>query len=685
MAYSEFFTSETKTTITISVKDLERIVECLDTLYETGDDCIHPDNGKIVTDAEYDEFKTQLHKLNPGSHVFATVTASKIDSDTGRVVHNPPMTSIAKANGTQAEKEDILDKWLDDAGDGGASDFIMTYKHDGVACALYYEDGELVAAGLRPRDGVNGEDITQNARFVSNVPLKLKDKVTCSVRGEIECLNSVFASINGTVSTEGRRFANPRNYTAGSIRQFKDPEKTRARQLTFTAYSVESLDDPLYKTEIEREKWAKKQGFSFVDCRKFSVANLANMEEDSEELDFEVDGIVISVNNLEEQEQLGRHGNHATGNPRGKIAWKFKDELAVVVVKNIRWQVGRTGKHTPVLEFNGVQLEGTTVTQCTGHNVGIIRHHDIKPGTQIEIKKSGKIIPKFERVIKPSHKNVKFAPPQFCQSCGSELEETGGEGVEQLMCPNGECPAQNIGKLVHYLTTIGVKGIAESMVRKLTGNGLVKDIADFYNLDLQKLLSIDITPRMAMLTIARITMITNPEKNKDSQDLWNQILKTKIIEIPIEKFIAALGIPGAGKGSARNLVSHFDDIDSIRSATVEDLVEIEDIGEKIAELLVNFFKENKEIIDRVLENVTLVCPKQGIFSGKQIVFTGTFGDGGRSHWEQVAADEGAKVGSSVSKKTDFLVVGDDPGGTKTNKAATLGTSIINLDKLKAMM
>jgi len=675
---------------------LERVIMYLDTLYEEGEDCIHPDSGEAVADSKYDDYKDKLKRLRPDSKIFESVIASKVKTDAEVVQHDPPMTSISKINGDDEEKEKMLHRWLQDLvpKDCGSGYFVMGYKHDGVACALYYEDGKLVRAALRPRDGINGESIIDNVKFVEGVPVELPKKVTCSIRGELECPISVFNALNGSDAVGGRQFANPRNYTAGSIRQFKDVRKTRARKLKFTAYAIENLDNPPYKTEIEREKWcAKTLGMSFVPLRLFSKPRLAEMEEKSGDLDFEVDGIVISVNDLESQEQLGRHGDQTTGNPKGKIAWKFKDEIARVIVRNIRWQAGRTGKLTPVLEFDGVQLEGTTVTQCTAHNAGVVMQHEIQAGVEIELKKSGKIIPKFERVVskKDSDKSFGLDVP-YCPSCKvvnvrvreSGLEEDGNWTCE-FVCENPDCSAKHIGSLVHYLTTIGVKGLAESVTTKLVEEGLVTDRASFYKLSVCLLVESGIPKRTAVLTIARIRMVKNPEKIKDDLKIMSLIADATKgrISIPVEIFISALGIVGAGKGTARAISSHFSgDFDRIRNASEEEFVAVEDVGEKTAGLLVDFFDANADEINDLLIYVKLNKPKTGKLSGKTFVFTGSFPGGKIPHMKSVA-DLGGKVGTSVSKKTDYVIVGSD-AGAKEKKAEELGIPKISLEELKVM-
>ena len=352
--------------------DLERIIAHLDTLYEAGEDCVHPDTGIIVTDGEYDALRRELQSLRPNSSLFDSATASEYQTDTGKVVHDPPMTSIEKASHEDVEtQEGMLFKWLIDATTDGPTSvsegkmtklrgkkykeepvefakdyFYQAYKLDGVAIGIYYEKGKLVAAGLRPRDGVNGEDVTEQVRYVEGVPTKLKRKVSCSVRGELICKLSDFEKVQEELEAAGERLrANPRNHTAGGIRQFKDPPKTKQMRISFVAYAIERLSKPPYKTEVERAKFCEEElGIPYVETKSFNFSDLAKMEKAVPKLDFEVDGVIIGVNNLEDQEQLGRHGDRATGNPRGKIAWKFREEEATPVIKENSVANGPHGK-----------------------------------------------------------------------------------------------------------------------------------------------------------------------------------------------------------------------------------------------------------------------------------------------------------------------------------------------------
>jgi len=672
------------------ITELEQIIPVLDTLFGEGQDCVNPLNDKAVPDNVYDLMRARLSELYPESDVLKNVTAADFQITSNKIAHDPPMTSISKANGTLDEKDEILKKWLKDCCDELKYDpkkvktplFVTSYKHDGVALALYYEKGKLVAAGLRPNDGVNAELVTENAQYIDGVHTTLPIDFTGRIRGEVTCKISVFDKIVAEIIKDGKKNkydwtnkkppANPRNYAAGAIRQFDDPTVTKKRKLQFTAYAIDNHDNPPYKTEIERSEWCRNElGIPFVLLKPFHYDNLAEMENGVTALDFEVDGIVISVNNIEDGEQLGTHGSSVTGNPRGKLAWKFKEKSAVVTVNNIRWQTGRTGRVTPVLEFDGVQLAGTTVSNCTIHNVGIVKSGGIGVGAKVRIIKSGKIIPK---VIKVEKKSGNVAYPDNCPSCGSRLSIVVGKTGTDLVCQNDKCAAQNMQTLLHYLMTFGVKGIGPSKAESMVSFGLVRCPADFYGLEVDDLTDAGFKERTATLIIAAIHMVTNPEKTKDNNKLLAKIDKArlKLKTIPLAKFFASLGIVGAGKGTGRALAEHFDSLDDIRNASIEDLEKVEDVGNITAVAVYEYLKDNADDIDELLMHVEVEVPKTGKLSGKSFCFTGA-PPSGKTFWIDLVEASGGIVKSSVSKKIDYVVIGEN-SGSKAIKAKELQAS-----------
>ena len=688
--------------------DLERIIAHLDTAYEQGLDCVHPDTNIIVTDGEYDGLRRQLKELRPDSKLFGTATASKLVSATNKVVHDPPLTSIEKASHEDLEtQEQQLFKWLKKTAESASekvvdgpqktakgkthkdepvtypkSYFYQAYKLDGVAIAIYYEDGKLARAGLRPRDGINGEDVTEQVKFVSGVPEKLPFKVSCSIRGELICKLTDFERVQKNLAKSGDKLrANPRNHTAGGIRQFKNPEKTKRNRISFVAYSIESLANPPYKTEIERFKFCSKDlGIPYVEAKPFKFEDLQKMEDGIPKLDFEVDGVIIGVNNLEDQEQLGRHGDPRTGNPKGKIAWKFREEEATPVIKEIEWQTGRTGKMTSVAIFDAVRLAGTNVSRATLHNAGFMERNQITIGSKISVRKAGKIIPKVTGVVSGQGK-PDF--PKACPACETKtkLQKGNTEDMLELICPNAECSAQNISTLCHYLATFGVLGLGESRVTQLVEGGAVSTPADLYRLDVESAMQTGLTERQSTLAVAAIQMIQSPDKldNSDLETAIENALKKKK-PVPLWQFFASFGIGAAGKSAGKALSAHFGSFAKIRKASIEELEAVDDVGEITAKAISNYLKENSKDVDDLLKFVEPIVPKTGgTLDGKTFCFSGGFPDG-KKYWEKEVEGRGGKCSSSVSKKTDYLVAG--PGsGSKSEKATKLGITILTTDEL----
>lgn len=702
--------TKSKTTNKNAADDLERVIAHLDTRYEQGLECLHPGTGIIVTDGEYDGLRRSLKALRPDSKLFDSATASELVSPALKVVHDPPMTSIEKASHEDiANQEEQLFKWLEKGVAVAAQDildgkqqtakgktykdepvtypsdyFYQAYKLDGVAIGIYYEDGKLVRAGLRPRDGINGEAVTDQVKFVSGVPEKLPKKITCSIRGELICKLSDFEVVQKELSDSGEKLrANPRNHTAGGIRQFKDPKKTKSKRLSFVAYSIESLDNPPFKTEIERYKFCNDVlGVPYIEAKPFKFEDLQKMEDGIPDLDFEVDGVIIGVNNLEDHEQLGRHGDPRTGNPKGKIAWKFREEEATPVIKEIEWQTGRTGKLTSVAIFDAVRLAGTNVSRATLHNAGFMERNQITIGSKIAVRKAGKIIPKVTGVISGEGK-PDF--PKQCPSCQSptKLQEGAGEMLE-LICENADCPAQNISSLCHFLATVGVLGLGESRVTQLVEGEAVTIPADFYRLDVERAMETGLTVRQSTLAVAAIQMIPAPDKMEtDALDEAIEAAKQSKKTIPLWQVFASFGIGSAGKSAGKALSAHFGSLEKIRRATIEELEAVDDVGSITAEAIHSYMEENAIEIDALLEFVEPEVPESGgSLDGKTFCFSGGFPEG-KKHWEKEVEQRGGKCSGSVSKKTNYLVAG--PGsGSKSEKAKKLEIPIITTDELEKL-
>jgi len=678
-----------------NIKELEKIIIALDTAFHiTGDDCINPITNEVVLDNEYDAIKRELQTICPESKVFKTTTAAKGEIKGEKIVHDPPMTSINKCNGTEIEKDQILSKFFKDCMHLESDItkqknyiwwlsyfFTMSYKHDGLALSCEYEEGVLKRVGLRSKSGVDGINVTDKAKYIAGIPQTLNQPVTCKIRGEVETAISDFERVSAELGAEAK--ANPRAHTAGSMNQ-KTVEKMKNRGLRFTAYNVVDIDSPPYKTEIERAKWTSKLGFHFVRTIPFTHDMLKTFEENHRRLDFMVDGAVISINDLELQAQMGHSGNKLTGNPKGKIAFKFKDEVKNAIVKEITWQTGRTGNITPVLIFDGIQLEGTTVSKCTAHNLGVIKNNKIGVGSKIEIIKSGKIIPKIHKVIEAKGSaNI----PTNCPSCNYTLEKIkGSEGTLSLVCKSEICPAQNIKNLNHWFKILGVKGIAEKNIEKLLDAGVIQRIGDFYRLTVNNLIKVGFTERTAVLIVARVWMVNAPENIKDNDILIQAIdgHSSKKIKVPMEKFFAGFGMKSAGKEVGRILANKIGDWDKIKTATLSELEAFDGIGPISAQEIVTFFQNNKEMVEdveRYFRFETKILG--GKLEGKSFVLSGSL-DGGKDKWKKAIELQGGTIKSSVSKKINFLVAGDG-SGSKTEKAEELGITILTTDSLEKLL
>ncbi len=667
--------------------ELERVIVHLDTLYEQGEECVHPDTGEIVSDAEYDALRRQLYDLNPQSFVFKTPTTSQV-ATVKKIKHEPPMASIEKASHEDYDtKVAMLNKWI---ADQNTNNIAQSYKLDGVAVAIYYRDGKLIAAGLRPRDGVNGEDVTKQIGYVSGVPQQLPVPLTCSIRGEIICKKSDFEKVQKELKASGEQLrANPRNHAAGGIRQFKEPSKTAKMRLSFMAHSIEGENLP-FKTEIERAKYSNKVlKVPFVQIRPFRFEDLKMMEDNVPNLDYEVDGVVLSVNDLELQESLGRHGDRPNGNPRGKIAWKFAEEIATPTVKNIEWTTGRTGRVIPVACFDPVPLAGTQVSRATLHNYGFMRRNHIVIGTQIQVLKAGKIIPKVIGVVANASKEIP-KPIKHCPSRNSilEINHTPASGkleeTYELICTNVGCTAQRLNNLCFYLSVLGCLGLGEARVSQLVSAGIVQTPGDFYRLSAKELLAAGFTKRQAFLALAAIHMVPNPEKIKDDNKLGIEIVRAirSPKKVPFWKFFKALGIPTAGEAAGKALIAHFKTFSRIRDASLEEMSEVEGIGGKTAEIVCHFLRNNKKLINDLLIFIELEFPKTGKLSGKVFCLSGGFAEG-KKHWQERIENLGGKTTSGVSKKVSYLVAGDG-SGLKSAKAKDLGVPIITVEDLEKM-
>lgn len=625
-----------------------------------------------VPDAEYDRLMNELIKLEEAFPELKTQ-----DSPTQRVggqvldafqkvEHRTPMLSLGNAFDEQ-DLRDFDRRIRQVVGDDFS--YVCELKIDGLAVSLLYEDGYLVRGATRG-DGTIGEDITENLKTIRSIPLRVKDPVTMEVRGEAFMPRKSFEKLNeAKIQNEELPFANPRNAAAGSLRQL-DPKIAAKRNLDIFVYAMtdageqeveahsESLDllDHLgFKTNKERQKCATIEEV---------LAYIENWQEKRPSLAYDIDGIVIKVDSFEQQSELGTTAK----SPRWAIAYKFPAEEVVTTLKDIELTVGRTGVITPTAILEPVQVAGTTVQRASLHNEDLIREKDIRIGDQVVIKKAGDIIPEVVNVIteKRTGEEQEFTMPTHCPECESELVRL--EGEVALRCINPSCPAQIREGLIHFVSrnAMNIDGLGEKVITQLFKEELIKDIADLYELTKEQLIELE---RMG---------------EKSADNLLKAIEASK--ENSLERLLFGLGIRHVGAKAAKTLAQQFDTMDKLQKATYDELVTINEIGDKMADAIVTYFsqEEVQELLSELQEagvNMTYKGPKpvnveesDSVFAGKTIVLTGKLEELGRSEAKAEIEALGGKVTGSVSKKTDLVIAGED-AGSKLAKANELGIEV----------
>ncbi len=551
-------------------------------------------------------------------------------------------------------------------------EYIVEHKYDGLAVELVYEKGILILGATRG-DGITGEDITNNVKTIKSIPLKLlgndyPDYLV--VRGEIIMYKKDFIELNEKYEEEGKKkFANPRNAAAGSVRQL-DPKVTAERKLRMFVYGLGSPLPDKYKVISLKEVYEYLNRWGFKVNKEILVSSQIEeiikyhnyWEENRDILEYEIDGIVVKVNKFEEQRILGE----LTHSPRWAIAWKFKPLEAMTIVKDIIVQVGRTGALTPVAILEPVKIGGVTVSRVTLHNPDEVERLDIRIGDTVVVHRAGDVIPKISKVIinKRPLSAKKFIFPDKCPVCGAKVIRLQGEIIPR--CSNSRCPAQVVERLIHFTKreAMDIEGIGEEWIRKFFEKGILKDISDFYYLKKEDLLQFK-----GMGEKLAENMIKAVENRK---------------EVPFHKFLYALGIRFVGEHTAKILADNFKSLDELMNTSIERLESIYEIGPKAAESIYLFFKqkENREVIERILKSgVKIIYPEKlsNKLRGMKIVVTGTLKNFTREEIKEFIEKNGGRAVNSVSKNTNFVLVGENPG-SKFQKAKELGIKILNEDE-----
>ena len=635
-----------------------------------------------IDDYTFDQKLKELQELEEKHPEFYDANSptlrvgGQITKNFATVKHESRMYSLANSY-SQEDLEDWetrLKKLVD-----GEVEYVCELKYDGASISLTYENGELVRAVTRG-DGVQGDDVTNNVKTIRSVPLKLKGDFPAKfdIRGEIVLPLAGFTQMNAERVEAGEEpYSNPRNTASGSLK-LQDSAEVSKRPLDCLLYSIvgENLN---IKSQFESLEKARSWGFKVPDVAKKTASTAETFEflnywdEHRHDLPYETDGVVIKVNSFQQQEELG----FTAKAPRWAMAYKFKTEQAETVLEKITYQVGRTGAITPVANLDPVQLAGTIVKRASLHNADQIEKLDIREGDHVYVEKGGEIIPKivgvdFEKRNPDSEPTVYITN---CPECDTELIRQ--EGEAQHYCPNDMgCPPQIIGRIQHFISrkALDIEGLGGETVALLVNEGLIQSYADLYDLKKEQILPLD---RMA---------------EKSADNLIKGIGTS--MKVPFERVLFGLGIRYVGETVARKLAKHFKNIEALEAASEEELVAVDEIGERIAQSVVSFFaeNENKNLVSRLKEkglqlelDASVLENQTEKLKGKTFVISGVFTKVSRTELKKMIEDNGGKASGSISSKTNFLVAGENMGPSKLEKAEKLNVPIISEDEFLIML
>lgn len=631
-----------------------------------------------ISDFEFDAMLVELERLETEYPQY-----KRPDSPTMRVGGEPvkgfvevrfeiPMLSQQKA----FSKEEILDfdKRVRDVVPN--VEYVVEQKIDGLSVSLEYVDGVFTRGSTRG-DGITGEDVTENLKTIRTIPLRLKDDIPfLEVRGEVFMPHKSFEKINNMLEAqELPLFANPRNAAAGSLRQL-DSKITAKRNLDIFIFNIQRIRGREITTHIEGLEFLQEQGFkTILDTETYKTIEAAyervlKIGEERGSLYFDIDGAVIKVNDLASREILGE----TTKFPKWSIAYKYPAEKQTTVIRDIKVQVGRTGVLTPLAILDTVRIAGSNVSRATLHNIDYIHDKDIRIGDTVVIEKAGDIIPAVVEVIADERtgSEVEFNMPEYCPACGAEVVREEGEAAYR--CTGVNCPAQRLRNIIHFVsrTAMDIDGLGPSIIEQMLERKLIETAADLYYIDPADIADMD---KMG---------------EKSAQNLINALEKSKTS--PLYRLINAFGIRHIGEKAAKSLAKHYKTLDVLRTATVENLTTIDDIGEKMAFSVVQFFEEPQNIafIER-LESAGVNCVDESEnelvenrFDGKIFVLTGTLSKYTRNEASAIIEKFGGKTSSSVSKKTDYVLAGEE-AGSKLDRAQKLGVTVISEDEFEEMV
>ena len=630
-----------------------------------------------ISDAEYDGLMRRLQQIEAEHPELMTPDSpsqrvgGKPREGFVKVRHSAPMLSLDNALNEDEMRE--FDRRVGTLLGGQHYEYVAELKLDGLSMAAHYREGRMAQAITRG-DGLTGEDVTENARTIRSLPLRAKSKLPAfEARGEVVMTRKSFERINAKqTELQLPTFANPRNAAAGALRAL-DPSVTASRQLEYFAYFLLVDGQPHYKSHWESLDALEKMGFKVNPYRKkFSsvdelIEYFRSWEPKREGLPYEIDGLVVKVDSLRQQEVLGWTAKA----PRWAIALKFAAQQAETAVENIAVYVGRTGALTPVAHLSPVTVGGVTVSRATLHNEDEIGRLGVQIGDRVLVERSGDVIPKVVRVVREGTDRHPFRMPKHCPVCGGEVVRQEGEAASR--CINTNCPARLMQSVSHFAArgVMDIDGMGDVLVDQLVTRGMVKSVADIYDLTLDQLLELE---RMGEKLASKI--LANIDRSRKQ---------------PLPRVLNGLGIPFVGERTAQILADTFGSLDAIMEASEEELQQAEEVGPKVSESIRQFFHEprNRELVERLRKaRLTLEHAvkkkKGGPLEGKVFVLTGTLPNLAREEAKARIESAGGKVTGSVSKKTDYVVAGADPG-SKLDKANSLGVPVIGEPELLEML
>lgn len=636
------------------------------------------DDEPEISDFEYDMLMVELKNIErehpelitSDSPTQVIVAEGKVDSHFAEVVHEVPLQSLQDVFST-GEVETFCERINKEVFN---PTYVVETKIDGLSVALEYEKG-VFKRGATRGNGLVGEDVTLNLNEIKNIPKKLKDEIDIIVRGEVFMPHDAFNKLNEEREVLGEKlFANPRNAAAGSLRQL-DPQITRERNLDIFIFNVQKSKDIEFTSHYEALNFLKEQGFNVIPLifkceNQAEVLNaIDKIGEARGELTFDIDGAVVKVDNLRQREELGV----TTKTPKWAVAYKYPPEKKETIVKDIIIQVGRTGALTPLAVLEPVRVAGSVISKTTLHNEDFIKEKDIRIGDKVLIQKAGDVIPEVVEVLKEKRtgEEIAFEMPKVCPVCGSEAVREDDEAVTR--CTGIECPAMLFRSLVHFASreAMNIDGLGPAIIEQLLDRNMISNIADIYSLTQEDLETLD------------------KIKEKSAQNLINAINESK--NNSLDRLINSFGIRHIGTKTAKVLVKKFNAIDAFINASEEDFMSVNEIGEVMALSLRSFFA-NPQTIDLIeklrvagvnMENEKVENIDER-FAGKTFVLTGALSKFSRTEASEIIEKFGGKTSGSVSKKTSFVLAGEE-AGSKLTKAQELGIQIISEDEFLEMI